>query len=153
MGKERNRSVAIVVRDGKILMEKVFYFGRDFYTVPGGGIEDGETPEEAAIRELKEECGVNGTIVRPIAVQHKPNGAREYSFEITIPDDEEPVLGYDPEEQFAENPALKEVRWMSLEELSEKDRAFLWYYGVISVGNYFDEIAKWGDEISYPEGK
>lgn len=41
----RSRSVAIVVRDGKILMERVFYFGREFYTVPGGGIEEGETPE------------------------------------------------------------------------------------------------------------
>ena len=36
----RNRSVAIVTRNGKILMEKVFYFGRLFYTVPGGGIEN-----------------------------------------------------------------------------------------------------------------
>lgn len=36
----RNRSIAIVVRDGKILMERVIYFGREFYTVPGGGIEE-----------------------------------------------------------------------------------------------------------------
>ena len=38
----RSRSVAIVIRDGKILMERVVYFGREFFTVPGGGIEDGE---------------------------------------------------------------------------------------------------------------
>ena len=30
----RSRSVAIVIRDGKILMERVFYFGREFFTVP-----------------------------------------------------------------------------------------------------------------------
>lgn len=67
----RNRSMAIVIRDNKILMEKVFYFNRYFYTIPGGGIEEGETPEQTALRELKEECGLDGTIVRPLAVQYK----------------------------------------------------------------------------------
>lgn len=47
----RNRSVAIVVRDGKILMERLYYpddnNGKEFFSVPGGGIEEGETPEEA----------------------------------------------------------------------------------------------------------
>ena len=55
----RNRSVAFVIRNGKILVEKLCYFGRTFYSIPGGGIEDGETPEQAVIRELKEECGLS----------------------------------------------------------------------------------------------
>lgn len=39
---------------------------------------------------------------------------------------------------------------MKLDELSEKDRAFLWFYGLMGVEGYFDEILSWGDEISYP---
>ena len=46
----RSRSVAIVVRNGKILMERLCYpdtnNGKEFFSVPGGGIEEGETPEE-----------------------------------------------------------------------------------------------------------
>jgi len=144
----RSRSTAIVIRDGKILMERVFYFGREFFTVPGGGIEAGETPEQAALRELKEECCVDGTIIRPLAVQYKAGGA-EYSFEVSIPEDQEPVTGSDPEEP-GDDPPLKEVLWMKLEEISEKDRAFLWYYGLISVEGFFDRIREWGNEISYP---
>lgn len=150
--KKRSRAVCIVVREGKILMEKVFYFGRYFYTVPGGGIEAGETPEQAAIRELNEECGLTGTIVRPLSVLYKADG-EEYSFEVSIPDDQEPILGYDPEEAGVDNPPLKEVLWMSLKEISEKDRAFLWGYGLLSVDGFFEEIREWGAEISYPGEK
>ena len=146
---KRSRSVAIVLRGGKILMERVIYFGREFYTVPGGGIEEGETPEQAALRELKEECGLEGRIIRPLAVQYKYDGSAEYSFEVEVSEDQEAITGYDPEET-GENPPLKEVLWMSLNKISEKDRAFLWYYGLLTVEGYFDELKSWGEEISYP---
>ena len=146
---DRSRSVAIVIRNGKILMERVFYFGREFYTVPGGGIEKGETPEQAALRELKEECGLDGTIVRRLAVQYKKGSGAEYAYEVSIPENQEAVTGYDPEEP-GDNPPLKEVLWLRLDEISEKDRAFLWSYGLMNVEGFFDRIQAWGDEISYP---
>jgi 8-oxo-dGTP pyrophosphatase MutT (NUDIX family) len=148
-GRKRSRSVAIIVRDEKILMEKVHFFERDFCTLPGGGIEEGETPEQAVLRELKEETGLDGKIIRPLAVQHKGDGGIDYSFEVEIPSDAVAVTGYDPEFAGGENP-LKEVLWMSLDEISEKDRAFLWSYGLMQVDGFFDKIREWDNEISYP---
>lgn len=144
----RNRSVVFVIRDKKILMEKLCYGGRTFYSIPGGGIEDGETPEQAAIRELKEECGLDGTIVKKLAVVYGPKNT-EYSFEVQVPESQLAIKGYDPEEA-PDNQAIKEVRWMSLREMSEKDRAFMWRYGLMEIEGFFDEILAWGDEISYP---
>ena len=151
----RNRSVVFVIRNKKILMEKLSYPSlgdRVFYSIPGGGIEDGETPEQAAIRELKEECGLVGTIVRKLTELYN-NDRTEHVFEVKVPDDQEPITGYDPEEAENEDPPLKEVLWLALDEISEKDRAFLWGYGLIQIEGFYDEVISWGDTISYPKEK
>ena len=43
---KRNRSQAMVCRDGKLLLVEHRMKGRDFFNLPGGGIEENETPEE-----------------------------------------------------------------------------------------------------------
>ena len=149
----RDRSVVFVIKNKKILVEKLNYPSEgkdDFYSIPGGGIEAGETPEQAAIRELKEECGLDGTIVRKLSELYN-HDRTEHAFEVKVPDDQEPITGYDPEEVGNDDPPLKEVLWLALDELSEKDRAFLWGYGLIHVEGFYDEVISWGDTISYPK--
>lgn len=60
---KRNRSQAMVCRDGKLLLVEHRMKGRDFFNLPGGGIEENETPEEAALRELNEEAGVSLSLI------------------------------------------------------------------------------------------
>ena len=39
---------------------------------------------------------------------------------------------------------------MNLNEMSEKDRAFMWRYGLLEIPEFCEEVMTWGDTISYP---
>ena len=60
----------IIIRDGKIAM--VHSLKYDYYKLPGGGINKGESHKETLIREVKEETGL---IVKPATI-------REYGYVI-----------------------------------------------------------------------
>lgn len=54
----RNAAKAIVIRDGKVLLNKCIDETNEiYYDLPGGGQHQFETMEEAAIREVLEETG------------------------------------------------------------------------------------------------
>ena len=52
----RNSARSIIIRNGKVAM--VHSLKYDYYKFPGGGIEAGENPVEAMIRETQEEAGL-----------------------------------------------------------------------------------------------
>ena len=46
----------VIIKDGKVAM--IHSEKYDYYKFPGGGIEEGESPIDAVIREVKEESGL-----------------------------------------------------------------------------------------------
>ena len=68
---ERTRVAGIVpMKDGFAFMHRVGVIKRkdyqEYYTFPGGGLEEGETPEEGTIREIKEEFGINVKVIKKL---------------------------------------------------------------------------------------
>lgn len=57
-----HRSCAAVVRDGSILMVYCDHGTHAHWTLPGGGLEGDESPEEAVIRELRDDIQVSRVI-------------------------------------------------------------------------------------------
>ncbi len=54
----------IVIREGNVLLS--YESTKDVFMSPGGGLEDGETPEECCVREIKEETGYTTKVISPI---------------------------------------------------------------------------------------
>jgi 8-oxo-dGTP diphosphatase len=54
---------------GRILIVEPTY--KDHWEIPGGIVEQGETPSDACLRELREELGLNPPLGRLLVVEYK----------------------------------------------------------------------------------
>ena len=130
-------------------MVKHRHAGQEWWCLPGGGLEKDEKPAEGALRELKEECNVQGRLIRQTSqIVYAPDD-EAYSFLVEI-GDQQPSLGHDPEVAKGKE-VLVDVRWMLLAEISERDRVFLWAAGLLGVGDFLKEVESWDDQLSYPK--
>lgn len=66
------RAGVLVFRDGKVLLTKQYRLLINDYSleIPGGKVEEGELPEDAAIRECLEETGVLCSNLRHLVTYH-----------------------------------------------------------------------------------
>ena len=65
------KTVDAVIEDDSgniVLIQRKYPPFKDYYALPGGFIEKGETPEQALIREVKEETNLNVKIIGKIGV-------------------------------------------------------------------------------------
>ena len=144
------RVSAIVLRGDRVLMVQHCVDGVQWWCFPGGAQESGETPAQGALRELREECNVDGVIVRQTSLlSHGPDD-EAISFLVDI-GEQRPSLGCDPEVAAGKQElVLVDVQWLRLRDIPERDRAFLWAAGLLGTGDFLLEIEGWGDDTSYP---
>ena len=79
---------------------------QEYYTFPGGHLEEGETLEEGVIREIKEEFGIHVKVVRKLyELENNKLNMKEYFFLCEYVDGE---FGTGDGEEFSNNPAYKD---------------------------------------------
>jgi 8-oxo-dGTP diphosphatase len=104
--KQRVAAYALIVRDDQLLLTRISERGyhSGSWTLPGGGINHGESPRAALEREVQEECGVPCEVGALLDVHDvhfdgmAPSGRNEdfhavhLLFEATVPGDVEPQV-------------------------------------------------------------
>lgn len=62
--KQRLAAYGLVERDGRILLTRISPLGHGtgLWTLPGGGVDHGESPRDAVVREIREECGLDAEV-------------------------------------------------------------------------------------------
>jgi 8-oxo-dGTP diphosphatase len=110
------RVCAAIIRNGRILMVRHVHGASDYYTLPGGGIEAGETREEAVIREVQEEVGLSVSVQKQLFYEPvQPDGYSNDCYLCEFHDGQEAVLGFDPELP-ANAQILSGLKWFTLSE-------------------------------------
>ncbi|MGW0247967.1 NUDIX hydrolase [Nocardia goodfellowii] len=114
-------AVSALVRDpqGRILM--IHRTDNDLYSIPGGGLEAGETVSQAVVREVKEETGIDVRVTGLIGVFSNPDHVIAYSDgevrqEFSIAFTAEPVGG-----QLRTSSESKSVQWVAPEDIKSLD--------------------------------
>jgi len=116
----RLRACAAIIQDGKILMVRHQDGGRNYWTLPGGGVIEGESLEQATIREVLEETHLDVSVVKLLFEELYEYGV-SYCFLATVIDGAEAKLGNDPEEKDIphQHRMLQEIGWHSLENMKD----------------------------------
>lgn len=123
---KRISSRGIIIEDGYLytmFRRKIKVDGsvKEYYVIPGGGIEEGETKEENVIREMKEEFSIDVKIDGYLG-KEETKDTIEYFFACSILDGI-PELGGEEKERCSES-NYYEIRKVSISELDSIDISF-----------------------------
>lgn len=115
----KQRAAVVIMDKKKILLLHRFSNAKEYYVCPGGSVDDGETVEEAAIREALEETGLAIQLGNKLW-QYKNlefGGRTENFFEVVDYKGQLELGG--PEASRNSETDSYELVWLSMEKLKE----------------------------------
>ena len=110
---------AVIVKDNSVLLVKEAtgrYSGH--WGLPKGYVDDGELPRDAALRELREECDVDGTVTGIYAIREnltEIGPAVFIAYSVELARGQTPVASSEIEEaKFIEVDKFEDLNWVSI---------------------------------------
>lgn len=108
------RASAVITKGKKVLLIHRKKEGREYWVFPGGLIEEGEKPEEAMVREIKEETGLD-TVSCRFGFYYKDEESLKHPVFYCEVTDEEPKLGGPEAEKHSEENWFH-PEWVNIKE-------------------------------------
>ena len=122
----RVRAGVVLIEDGKVALIERHRAGRHYYVFPGGGADEDETPEQAAIREMEEETGLRVTIKCKVAEIHFDLSIQHYFLVEKVSGEFGSGTGEEFTDSDPDNPAqgIYIPTWLALAELPKHDNVY-----------------------------
>ena len=76
----RIRAGIVLIQDNKVALIERHRAGLHYFVLPGGGVDEGESPEQAAVREAMEELGIQVAIKQKVAEVQLGQKSRQIYF-------------------------------------------------------------------------
>jgi 8-oxo-dGTP diphosphatase len=74
----RVRAAVVIVENGRVALIERVRDRHTYFKFPGGGVEEGESPQQAAVREAHEELGVSVELGDLISVVYRDGREQRY---------------------------------------------------------------------------
>ena len=147
MKSPRHTARGIVIHEGKLLLIERWRGKMHYFSIPGGGIEEGEVPEETVVREIAEETSCVVTVERPLYSFITEVGSQHHIFLCSyqsgvphLPETSPEFLHSKPNNKFAptwldlaELPNAPFLIWKPIADRLKKDLANGYAEGVVSL--------------------
>lgn len=121
------RAVGIIIKDEKLLVFHRFNNGEWYYAFAGGGVEEGETEEEAVIREMGEELSIDVVVDRLLFHQfvqrNSRDEGREHYFYLITEFTGTPKLG-GPEKERSSKDNIYIPVWIPMNQLNKYENLY-----------------------------
>jgi len=112
------RASAIIIKNNQVLLMHRKKEGKEYWTFPGGGIEDGEIGEEAVAREVKEETGLTCVKIKKAFEVETFEGSNLHPYYFCEAENGQPELG-GPEAERNSLDNWYQLEWISLSNVEK----------------------------------
>lgn len=122
----RTRAGIVLIEDNKVALIERYRAGLHYFAFPGGSVDEGETPEQAAVREATEELGVEIVIKQKVA-EFLVNERRQHYFLVErIGGEFGTGIGEEFTDSHPDDPetGVYIPMWMPIEELTAHENIF-----------------------------